>query len=137
MPNLSFISCGRTLVRPGDLFVGPAIERLLARLRQQFDHVILDTSPVFASDDVANLAPRADGTLFVVRNGLSRSGPVAEALELLSRRQAKILGVVVNGADAASRSYYYYKNAEYYSPAADNGRKPFEKAGEVEQPRPS
>ena len=75
MPNLSFIPCGRALSRPGDLFVGPALEQLLARLRQQFDHVILDTSPVFASDDVATLAPRADGTLFVVRRGLSRSGP--------------------------------------------------------------
>jgi capsular exopolysaccharide synthesis family protein len=136
LPNLSFISCGRALSRPGDLFVGPALEHLLARLRQQFDHVIIDTSPVFASDDVATLAPRADGTLLVVRNRVSRSGPVAEALELLCRRQAKILGVVVNGANAASKTYYYYKNADYYSPVADKVKKPSGQAGEAQQPRP-
>ncbi len=137
LANLWFISRGRALSRPGDLFVGPALEQLLARLRQQFDHVIIDTSPVFASDDVATLAPRADGTLFVVRSGHSRSGPVAEALELLCRRQAKILGVVVNGANAASRSYYYYKNAEYYSPLANRVGKPSGAAGKEEQPRPT
>jgi len=134
LPNLSFIACGRVLSRPGDLFVGSALEQVLARLRQQFDHVIIDTSPVFASDDVATLAPRADGTLFVVRSGLSRSGPVAEALELLSRRQAKILGVVVNGANTGSRSYYYYKDAEYYSPSADHVGRPPGKAGKAELP---
>jgi capsular exopolysaccharide synthesis family protein len=121
MPNLSFISCGWTVTRPGDLLVGPALELLLAQLRRQFDFVIIDTSPVFASDDVTTLAPRADGTLFVVRNGISRSGPVAEALELLARRQVKILGVVINGADMASKSYYRY--SEYYQPLAGGVKK--------------
>jgi polysaccharide biosynthesis transport protein len=122
-PNLAFISRGWTVSRPGDLFVGPALELLLARLRQQFDFVIMDTSPVFASDDVTTLAPRADGTLFVVRSGVSRSGPVAEALELLARRQVKILGVVINGADTASKSYHFYKYAEYYQPLAGDVKK--------------
>ena len=115
MPNLWFISRGCNLSRPGDLLVGPALEVLFARLRQQFDHVIIDTSPVFLSDDVATLAPRADGTLFVVRSGVSRSAPVAEALDLLARRQAKILGIVINGADAGSKSYYYYKKRSIIS----------------------
>jgi len=115
-PNLSFISCGWTVSRPGDLFVGPAVELLLAQLRQQFDFVIIDTSPVFASDDVTTLAPRADGTLFVVRGRFSPAGAVKEALELLSQRQVRVLGLVYNRANAAARSYYYYKDKAYYQP---------------------
>ncbi len=122
-PNLSFIARGWSVSRPGDLFVGPAFDLVLAQLRQKFDFVVIDTSPVFAADDVASLAPRVDGTLFVVRSGVSRAGPVAEALEVLSRRQAKILGVVVNGADSDSKSYYYYKDAEYYQPLARDVKK--------------
>jgi succinoglycan biosynthesis transport protein ExoP len=130
MPNLSFISRGCNLSRPGDLFVGPAFDLLLVELRHQFDHVIIDTSPVFAADDVTTLAPRVDGTLFVVRTGISRSGPVGEALELLVRRQAKILGIVINGTNAASKSYYYYKNSEYYEPFGGNTGKLPGKQGE-------
>jgi succinoglycan biosynthesis transport protein ExoP len=133
-PNLSFISRGWTVSRPGDLFVGPELELLLTRLRQQFDFVVIDTSPVFASDDVTTLAPRADGTLFVVRNGVSRSSAVTEALEILSRRQVKLLGIVVNGAHANSKSYHYYKNEEYYQPLVDSVKKLSGGAGRAEQP---
>ena len=137
LPNLSFLSCGRSLSRPGDHFIGPAFDLLLARLKEQFDFVIVDTSPVFASDDASTLAPRVDGTIFVVRRGFSRSGPVAEALEVLSRRQAKMLGVVINGADSSANSYYYYKHEEYYLPLAVDLPKVSGKAGETQQPRPT
>ncbi len=122
-PNLSFIARGWSVSRPGDLFVGPTFALVLAQLRQKFEFVVIDTSPVFAADDVASRAPRVDGTLFVVRSGVSRAGPVAEALEVLSRRQANILGVVVNGADSDSKSYHYYKDAEYYQPLARDTKK--------------
>jgi polysaccharide biosynthesis transport protein len=135
-PNLSFISRGWTVSRPGDLFVGPELELLLGRLRQQFDFVVIDTSPVFASDDVTTLAPRADGTIFVVRSGVSRSSAVTEALEILSRRQVKLLGIVVNGAHSESKSYHYYKNEEYYQPLSDNVKKLSGRAEEAGQPRP-
>jgi capsular exopolysaccharide synthesis family protein len=114
MPNLSFISRGSDISRPGDLLVGSTLDLLLAKLRENFDYVLVDTSPVFAADDATTLAPRVDGTLFVVRNRFSRSGMVRQALALLCRRQAKILGVVVNGADTKEQSYYYYKHSEYY-----------------------
>jgi polysaccharide biosynthesis transport protein len=114
-PNLWFISCGWTVSRPGDLFVGPAVELLFARLRQQFDFVVIDTSPVFASDDVATLAPRADGTLFVVRSRFSPAGAVKEALDVLGQRQVRVLGLVFNRADASTRSYNY-ANRAYYRP---------------------
>ena len=58
----------------------------------------------------------ADGTLFIVRNSFSRAAMVRQALELLYQRQAKVLGFVFNRADASSRSYYYYKQADYYLP---------------------
>jgi hypothetical protein len=40
---------------------------------------------------------------------------VLEALELLFQRQAPVLGLILNRSNPASRSYYFYKYAEYYS----------------------
>jgi Mrp family chromosome partitioning ATPase len=76
--------------------------------------VLIDSSPVFAADDAATLAPRVDGTLFVVRNRYSGARLAREALEILYQRQAKVLGLVFNRANASARSYYYYKYADYY-----------------------
>jgi capsular exopolysaccharide synthesis family protein len=116
-PNLSFLARGSNIKNPGDAFLGPELDRTLALWRAQFDFVVIDSCPVFAADDASTLAPKVDGTLFVVRRRFSRARVVREALELLSQRQARILGVVFNRADASARSYYYYKHADYYASA--------------------
>ena len=107
LPNFFFVSSGGRLSNPGDLFLNPALSQVLAWARQHFDYVLIDSSPVFAADDTATLAPMVDGTLFVVRNRFSRPRPAREALELLFQRQAKVLGLVFNRADASARSHYY------------------------------
>jgi capsular exopolysaccharide synthesis family protein len=118
LPNLTFISCGEmNSANPGDLFLGSGLDQILARWRQEYDFVVIDSSPLFAADDASCLAPKVDGTLFVVRNRKSSARAAREALELLAQRQARVLGVVFNGADTSGRSYYYYKYAEYYPSA--------------------
>jgi polysaccharide biosynthesis transport protein len=118
LANLSFISSGRPAAGSGDLLLGAAFDQLLAGLRGQFDYVVIDSSPVFAADDAMTLAPKVDGTLFVVRSRFSRAGPVREALDQLYQRNARVLGVIFNQADTSARSYYYHKYPDYYAPVA-------------------
>lgn len=118
IPTLSFIARGSAQRNAGDLFLTNSFDRLLATFRERFDYVIIDSSPVFAADDSTTLAPKMDGTLFVVRSHFSRSNIVKEALELLYQRQATVLGLVLNRTDASGRSYHYYKYSEYHSTQA-------------------
>jgi Mrp family chromosome partitioning ATPase len=115
IPNFSFIARGSGQHHPGDLFLTNAFDSVLARLRERFDYIIVDSSPIFAADDSATVAPKMDGTLFVVRSRFSRSNIVKEALELLYQRQATVLGLVLNRTDASGRSYHYYKYSEYHT----------------------
>ncbi len=115
--NLSFIARGSLLRNPGDLFLSSTLDAVLARLRERFDYIIIDSSPVFAADDATTLAPRMDGTLFVVRSHFSHANMVKQALELLAQRQAVVLGLILNRTDATDRSYHYYKYSEYYASA--------------------
>jgi capsular exopolysaccharide synthesis family protein len=117
LPNLAFLARGGITRNPGDLFLTPAIDQILARFREQYDYVLIDSSPVFAADDTSTLAPKADGTLFVVRSRFSHGREVREALELLFHRQARVLGLIFNRSDPSPKSNYYYKYAEYYSSA--------------------
>ena len=94
--------------------LGSVYDRVFTTAEQKFDYVLIDSSPVFATDDASTLAPKVDGTLFVVRSRYSSPKPVREALGLLYQRRARVLGVIFNQADTSDRSYYYYKDAEYY-----------------------
>lgn len=113
LPNLAFIACGSHAGNPGDLFLDSELDQFLAKWRSEYDYIVIDSSPLFAADDASCLAPKVDGTLFVVRRGRSSARAVSEALDLLAQRQARVLGVIFNGADASARSYYYDKHADY------------------------
>jgi capsular exopolysaccharide synthesis family protein len=113
IPNLTFIARGSNLAPPGKLFLSRSLPDLLSLWRQQYDYILIDTCPIFAADDAATLAPKVDGTLFVVRSRFSSARCVREALELLARRQARVLGLIYNRAETSSRSHYY-KYADYY-----------------------
>jgi len=52
-------------------------------------------------------------TLFVVRSRFTRTGTARRAFELLYNRQARILGLIYNRANANSSDYECYKYAEY------------------------
>ena len=117
LENLKFLPRGSISRNPGDLFLDSTFDQLLDQLRAQYDYVIVDSSPVFAADDASTLAPKMDGTLFIVRSRFSNTRVVREALDLLFQRQARVLGLVLNRSDATARSYYAYKYAEYYTTA--------------------
>ena len=113
-PNLWFIARGTAPTNPGDVLLKPVLDKFLSKWRQDYDYVVIDTCPVFAADDVTTLAHKADGTLLVVRREFARATVVQEAVMLLLRRQARVLGLVFNRADASRRSYHYYSYSEYH-----------------------
>lgn len=119
LENLTFLARGSISHNPGDLFLKPAFDALLTEFRRQFEYVVIDSSPVFAADDSSTLAPKVDGTLFVVRSRFSNARAVREALNLLFQRQARVLGLILNRANTKARSYYAYKYAQYYAHAGD------------------
>jgi Mrp family chromosome partitioning ATPase len=108
---------GQSPHNAGELLLGPECDRFLARARQEYDRVIIDSIPVFAADDTTSLAPRTDGVIFVVRNSFASTRTVRSALELLYDRQAMVLGLVYNRANSRAHSYDYYKYNKYYARA--------------------
>jgi Mrp family chromosome partitioning ATPase len=108
---------GQSPHNAGELLLGPECDRFLARARQEYDRVIMDSIPVFAADDTTSLAPRTDGVIFVVRNSYASTRTLRSALELLYDRQAVVLGLVYNRANSRAHSYDYYKYNKYYARA--------------------
>ena len=86
------------------------MDQVLAEARQLFDVVIFDMPPVVAVTDAQIMSSKTDGTLLVVRENMSRKESLTKAKELLEMVQARVLGVVYNGAEQSKDAGYYYGN---------------------------
>jgi Mrp family chromosome partitioning ATPase/uncharacterized protein involved in exopolysaccharide biosynthesis len=112
--NLWLLPAGSADTNPGELFLAPSCDIFLAKIRPQFDYVIFDSAPVLAADDTANLAPKIDAVLFVVRADYTSARNAREALNQLRQRHAKILGLVFNRSIGTRSGGYYYRYNKYY-----------------------
>ena len=85
------------------------VRSLFARLRDQFDFIVVDSSPVLPVADALSLGQHVDGVIFSILRDVSRLPAVQEAHQRLSRLGIPILGSVVIGAtgNASSDSYQY------------------------------
>ncbi len=116
--NLDFLPRGSLIPNPGELMLSRAFDVFVAQARELYDHVIIDTVPVFAADDAASVASRVDSVLFVVRRGYTSSRLAQEALDLLYQRRANVMGIVFNRVNSRSRGYRYYRYEQYHTTTA-------------------
>ncbi len=118
-PNLSVLPRGKTLPHPAEHFLGKVTDQFLQEIYAEFDYILFDTPPVMAADDVLSLAPKIDGTIFVIRFSTSSARRSRTAINLLVQRQANLLGVVCNDVRLAE-SEYGYGNYYQYSAYREN-----------------
>ena len=107
--NLTVMPAGAMPTNPAELLGSTAMRRLLDQLRSRFDRVILDTPPVLPLADVAVLAPIVDGTLLVVRAGVTPKPAIENALRAFD--SSRLLGVVLN--ESGMEQDYRYEAARH------------------------
>jgi capsular exopolysaccharide synthesis family protein len=107
--NLSFLPAGAPNLQPGELVLQSQWDLLIEEAGPQFDYILIDSPPVLAADDAVTLAPRVDGTLFVVRGSFTSARLVRDALGALRQRRAHILGLIFNRAMTSPFEHYPYQ----------------------------
>ena len=98
----------------GDLLVGQAMDDLLARLREGFAQVIIDTAPVLPVADTRMLAGKVDAVLFVARWRKTPDHAVRAALRLLPPRLVNLAGVALTQVDMRRQARFGYGDASFY-----------------------
>jgi capsular exopolysaccharide synthesis family protein len=91
---------------PLELLGGDAMARVMTELRSLADFVLVDTSPMMTTSDVAALGPLVDGVLFVVDPRRAQRAMVEQARHDLEMNRVPIVGVVVNKFDARTFRVY-------------------------------
>jgi len=106
--GLSVLTAGDRPPNPAELVASARLTRLLARVREEYDYVIIDSPPAGLVADAAVLASAADGVIMVVSAGRTKRDAARRAKEQLERVGARLLGVVLNNAklDRKLREYH-------------------------------
>jgi len=108
IPNLKVLAVNSAPANAADLLAGPAMQNIVAGLRQAFDFVVVDTPPVIPFSDARTLASLSDGVILVSRYGQTTRRAMTRGAELFSEISVPVIGVVLNDVDFASADYQYY-----------------------------
>lgn len=119
LPNLFVLAAGSPPPNPAELLASTEMKDVLDDLRQQFDHVVIDTPPTLSVTDAVVLSPRMDAIILVIRSGQTTKQALRRARDILMQVNAHVTGVLLNAVDLSSPDYYYYyeyqgKYSQYY-----------------------
>ena len=119
LPSLFVLPAGTPPPNPAELLASSNMKDVLTQLRDQFDHIVIDTPPSLSVTDAVVLSQRADAVVMVIRSGQTTKQALRRARDILGRANAKVVGVLLNAVDLSSPDYYYYyeyqdKYARYY-----------------------
>lgn len=108
LPNLYVLPAGTPPPNPAELMASGQMVDLLAELREQFDHVVVDTPPTLSVTDAVVLSTRADAVVLVIRCAQTTKPALRRARDILAQVNARVSGVLLNAVNLDSPDYYYY-----------------------------
>lgn len=131
IPNGYIIPVAKTVMNPTILLESERFGKFIAKCRENFGIVLVDTPPLGSVADALNIATHCDGTVLVVRGSETPRKLAMDSVQQLKRTGVPLLGVVLNRAQVDSKSslYYkrYYKSGYYYKGYGNEDSEPIQK----------
>jgi len=120
--HLYLLPTGSRPPNPAELLCSMKMEKLILRLRQDFDHVIIDSPPILPLTDATILSNLVDGIIMIVECEATSRAALNRACRVMEHAGGKILGTVFNKVDVRRDGYYGYRlyhgyynhNSHYY-----------------------
>jgi protein-tyrosine kinase len=112
--NLYLLPAGEAVLNPLEMINLTETKTLVEQLQRVFNWVLLDSPPLLFAADASLLSTVCDGTVLVVRIGVTTIDSVTRAMQSLCENN--VLGIVANGARAGElySKYTYYYSSYYY-----------------------
>jgi capsular exopolysaccharide synthesis family protein len=124
--NLWLLSSGPIPPNPAELLNSTRMKQLLDQLRENFDHIFIDSPPLLFVSDGAILSSISDSTIIVLRPEKASRKPFLSSIGEIRRAKAHLIGVIFNDVDYRKASYSYdqYKyhyHGKYYDSEGGEG----------------
>ena len=105
---------------PVELLSNAKFEELLARCREEYDYIIIDTPPLGQVIDAAVVAEKCDGVIMVLGSTRVHYKQAQELVEQVEKSGAKMLGIVRNNRKKNEKKYYYRKKYYRYGSSSNS-----------------
>jgi capsular exopolysaccharide synthesis family protein len=110
--NLDFISAGPVIPNPSELMESGVLDNLINYLKNKYDYIIIDTTPVGIVADAILMMKYASKVLMVIRNNYTRKDIFSNVINNLKTNKLSNYEIVYNDLNLHKSSYRHYSN--YY-----------------------
>lgn len=123
--NVDIINRGGSIANPSLALTCAKFSELMAKLRQEYDFVLVDAPPVLQISDYVNISRETDGVIYVAAAGYTRRSQIREAFSEMRKNKINVIGTVMTFVKKRGSyyskyynyyggKYYYYNNSSYY-----------------------
>jgi capsular exopolysaccharide synthesis family protein len=112
--NLDVITSGPIPPNPSELIQGELMEKVIEKLREVYDVIILDTPPIGLVTDARTLMHLSDTSIYILRAGYSKKGFIQSIKELSALREIHGMGILLNDVKEDRHGYGYGYGYGYY-----------------------
>ena len=121
--NIDLLPTGPTPPNPVELLASENNKKLIAKLREKYDIILLDCPPVLGLSDTMIMTKYSDANLIVVSSRKTKVENLDKAKKVFTQAKAKITGVIINRASVKDNTYYSYYSSEYYGDTSKSKRR--------------
>lgn len=109
--NLDVLTTGSMPPNPSALLESKKIEKVVEHLKEKYDIIIFDTTPVIGLTDALVMTRLADTVLIVARAKKTSMETLEATKEALENVNANISGIILNRVENSNNKYYknYYQ----------------------------
>lgn len=112
--GIDVISVDRQSANPGAIIASRRMKELVASLRERYDYVVVDSTPVLGVTDSKLTAELVDTVLFVVRWEKTTKDVAEDALKQLVEHRVPLGGCVITQVDVKKHARYGYGGVDHY-----------------------
>lgn len=104
--NLDFIPSGHIPPNPCELLASDEMDNILNILKEKYDYVIIDTSPIVLVSDAQILSAKSDGVILILRNKKTKRDNLYKAKKLVQQVGGNVTGMILNRKEQKTAYYY-------------------------------
>ncbi|MBW6482128.1 MAG: polysaccharide biosynthesis tyrosine autokinase [Vicingaceae bacterium] len=113
LENLDFITSGPTPPNPAELIISGELEKVIEKLKKQYDYIMIDNPPIGLVSDAMETLKKADYPIYVFKNEYSRKNFINNIDKLILENGIKKLAIILNAVDFKDKYYSYGYNYSY------------------------
>lgn len=112
--GMDIIFSGKVPPNPVELLGHQRFDRVMGKLKESYDFIIIDSPPLGSVIDSAVIAPKCDGVILVIENNAISYKFAQDVKQQLDKTNCRILGAVLNKVVMDKKRYYGRYYGKYY-----------------------